>query len=243
MTRFTMLRRLAFLLACLALPAVAGAQDFIRYYPPGVTGLTSSGTVITSTLPIILPDGAGTDGAGSLNWGAGAASQPRMWANTGQNSLYIGLSATNYVQLSGASITAVAGGAFRIAGDTTWTREGAAIWQAGVDAATAIAYTIKGGDSTGANVAGGAVTLKGGAGTSGNAAGGPLILSGGVNAGTGEPGAVAIADGGTKPTCAAGIRGSIWYDAGGAGAADTIEICAHKSDNSYAWVALATPIS
>lgn len=49
-----------------------------------------------------------------------------------------------------------------------------------------------------------------------------------------------LVDGGTKPSCTSGIRGKIWYDAGDAGVADTVEICAHKSDNSYAWIAMAT---
>lgn len=45
---------------------------------------------------------------------------------------------------------------------------------------------------------------------------------------------------GTKPTCAAAYRGTMWYVAGGAGAADTAEICAKSSGDVYAWRALAT---
>jgi len=115
--------------------------------------------------------------------------------------------------------------------------------QLGVNAATATAQALKGPNSTGATIAGGNLTIRAGDGTSGIANGGQLILGGGLNSSTGEPGAVQLEDRGTKPTCAAEIRGSIWYDAAGAGAADTIEVCAHKSDNSYAWIALATPIS
>lgn len=49
-----------------------------------------------------------------------------------------------------------------------------------------------------------------------------------------------LTDPGTKPTCIAALRGTIFYDAGGVGVADTLEVCAHKSDNTYAWIAMAT---
>lgn len=43
----------------LCLPVWSEGQEFIRYYPPaGLTALTSSGTAITSTLPILGPNGA-----------------------------------------------------------------------------------------------------------------------------------------------------------------------------------------
>lgn len=47
-------------------------------------------------------------------------------------------------------------------------------------------------------------------------------------------------DPGTKPTCNAARRGSVYYDAGGAGVADTYEMCGKSSADSYSWVALAT---
>jgi len=43
---------------------------------------------------------------------------------------------------------------------------------------------------------------------------------------------------GNKPTCAAGVRGLVWYTAGAADAADTLEACTKAADNSYAWTAL-----
>ena len=55
--------RKALLIACaLLLWASDGwAQAFIRYYPPsGIAGLTSDGTTITSTVPIVVPDGTAT---------------------------------------------------------------------------------------------------------------------------------------------------------------------------------------
>lgn len=43
---------------------------------------------------------------------------------------------------------------------------------------------------------------------------------------------------GSKPACAAGIRGTVWYVAGGAGVADTFEVCRKDAADAYAWVAL-----
>lgn len=45
---------------------------------------------------------------------------------------------------------------------------------------------------------------------------------------------------GSRPTCDAAARGMTWYVAGGAGAADTIEVCGKSAADSYSWVALAT---
>lgn len=49
-----------------------------------------------------------------------------------------------------------------------------------------------------------------------------------------------LIDPGTQPTCDSGLRGAIWYEAGGAGVADSIEVCAKDSGDSYAWVAMAS---
>ena len=57
-------------------------------------------------------------------------------------------------------------------------------------------------------------------------------------AGTGTLRVVAIGDGGAKPTCEAATRGGIWYDAGGAGVADTLEVCRKDGADAYAWVSL-----
>lgn len=42
-------------------------------------------------------------------------------------------------------------------------------------------------------------------------------------------------DNGTKPACAAGIRGMVWYDAGAASVKDTFEVCAKDAADAYAW--------
>jgi hypothetical protein len=54
-------------------------------------------------------------------------------------------------------------------------------------------------------------------------------------------GGLIFGDPGTKPTCDASIRGKTHTDYGGAGVADTHEICLKDSGDSYAWVAIATP--
>jgi len=43
---------------------------------------------------------------------------------------------------------------------------------------------------------------------------------------------------GTKPTCASGIRGTVYYVAGGAGVLDTFEVCRKDAADAYAWVSL-----
>lgn len=47
------------------------------------------------------------------------------------------------------------------------------------------------------------------------------------------------AGGGSKPTCASGIRGTIWYVQGGAGTVDSTEVCAKDSADAYAWTSLS----
>lgn len=43
---------------------------------------------------------------------------------------------------------------------------------------------------------------------------------------------------GTKPACAAGIRGTVYYVAGGAGVLDTFEVCRKDASDVYAWLSL-----
>jgi hypothetical protein len=49
---------------------------------------------------------------------------------------------------------------------------------------------------------------------------------------------LAKASGGTKPTCDATARGSVWYEPGGDGVADTTEVCRKDASNNYAWVSV-----
>ena len=41
-----------------------------------------------------------------------------------------------------------------------------------------------------------------------------------------------------EPTCAAGIRGTVNYVAGGAGVLDTFKVCRKDAGDAYAWVTL-----
>jgi hypothetical protein len=56
--------------------------------------------------------------------------------------------------------------------------------------------------------------------------------------GTGALRPVGIGDGGVKPACDATNRGGFWYDAGGAGVADTFEVCTKDVADAYAWRAV-----
>lgn len=47
-----------------------------------------------------------------------------------------------------------------------------------------------------------------------------------------------VVDSGTKPTCDSTTRGVIWMDEGGAGVADTLEVCKKDAGDAYAWSAL-----
>ena len=47
--------------------------------------------------------------------------------------------------------------------------------------------------------------------------------------------------GGAKPTCDAGSRRSRWFTEGGAGVADTYEVCMKDAADAYAWEVVATP--
>lgn len=45
-------------------------------------------------------------------------------------------------------------------------------------------------------------------------------------------------DGGAKPACSVSTRGYTWFEEGGAGVADTFEVCRKDAADAYAWVAL-----
>lgn len=48
-------------------------------------------------------------------------------------------------------------------------------------------------------------------------------------------GPIRIADPGVQPTCTSSIAPMIWYDAGGAGVKDNVQVCAKDAANVYAW--------
>lgn len=47
-----------------------------------------------------------------------------------------------------------------------------------------------------------------------------------------------VPNGASKPAAAAGVRGLVWYTPGGAGVADTFEVCRKDAADAYAWVTL-----
>lgn len=49
-----------------------------------------------------------------------------------------------------------------------------------------------------------------------------------------------LGDYGSKPACGSTYRGVVWHEFGGAGVADTVEVCTKDSSDVYAWVAAAT---
>lgn len=49
-----------------------------------------------------------------------------------------------------------------------------------------------------------------------------------------------IGDQGTKPTCDSSVRGNMWFEEGGAGVADTWEICCKNAADAYVWSASGT---
>lgn len=58
-----------------------------------------------------------------------------------------------------------------------------------------------------------------------------------TNGGSGS-GTIQLGDPGTKPTCDVSVRGRFWIDFGGAGVADTVEVCAKDLLDAYAWRSL-----
>lgn len=74
---------------------------------------------------------------------------------------------------------------------------------------------------------------------------GNINLRAGVPSGAGTAGKV-VATGqglqlvatGTKPACAVGVRGTIFYTPGAGGVADALEVCRKDAADAYAWVAL-----
>lgn len=115
-------------------------------------------------------------------------------------------------------------------------------------------FTATTAGGSGTNVTGGSFTVAGGKGT-GNAAGGAVIFSTSDPGGSGSTlqsltekcrvpagGGFQLTGNGSKPTAGSAYRGTFWYTPGGAGVADTIEICAKSAADTYSWVKLSTLI-
>jgi hypothetical protein len=126
------------------------------------------------------------------------------------------------------------------------------VLQIGDDSATPAVVTLHGPDGVGTDIVGGDLRLGSGRCTGAGLAGacGKLILAStdigvtGTTPRTLTDRLVVPQDGGlqfltaTKPTCNAAHRGTVFYVAGGAGVADTSEICRKDASDLYAWTTL-----
>jgi len=184
------------------------------------TDTSSTGTYIRSGI------GTGTAAGGSVSIDiapGGAASGSSL--NTLQNAFFAH-GAQGYTQLGGVDVNG-------------YSTPAQSLWM-GVDSAEG-----------NTDYDGGAVVIQGGRGTGAGAPGWiylrtGTVLGSGTTQQTGanrliiKPQGPVVADSGTKPTCDATTRGVLWRDEGGAGVADTFEVCAKNSSDTYAWYALAT---
>lgn len=68
-----------------------------------------------------------------------------------------------------------------------------------------------------------------------SAAGIIRVTDGSTGLGYLQAGAFDLDDGGTQPTCDSSTRGYFWMDEGGAGVADSVDVCAKDSGDAYAW--------
>jgi hypothetical protein len=178
-----------FLIAFLLVPALGQAQS-IKYTPAGaggITGLSSDGSVITSTLPLLLPDGSnsapsysfssetnsGLYRVGSYNFGFAFGGSRRLVLTAS----VFGMDVSHAFGWYSAGFAAH---------DLILSRESAAVLQLGVDVnGAAIAQTLKSHDGiTGTDVAGANFTLAGGRGT-GAGTPGKIILQTATTLGTG----------------------------------------------------------
>jgi hypothetical protein len=165
-----MIRRFAVLLALLALPCVAQAQDFIRYW--------QSGGVISA--PLLLPDG--TAAAPSAGWASDADGTGTGWYRNSANVMSLSINGTRriefynpanmYMLANDATITLGAGT------DLSITRSAAATLQQGAaDAAAPVNQTLQSqGVAAGtSDVGGSSYTIRPGLGR-GTGVSGPLVL-------------------------------------------------------------------
>lgn len=192
------------------------------------------------SLSIALGNNAMATGYGSAAIGVGAScAHTSSWCignsseSTAANQLILGGTEVDRTGREDYFKTVVIGGGVTNANplfDVTLTTTGAS----GNNVASKD-LILAGSKATG-NAAGGAVVIKAAdAGSSGT-----TLQSLTERARFPSAGGFQLADPGTKPACAVGTRGTVWYDAGGAGVADAIEVCGKSAADTYSWVALAT---
>jgi hypothetical protein len=222
----TKLKAFLVLLALVLLPAMASAQPNGYFFPPHWMYDPALGALVAPNR-ILLPDGTAAAPAlawsGQSNTGLYRTASDLRVSTGGFDSLRIlgnGLAApaTGYYSWGSSGVTGQDLFLYRGAANTLYQKNGAnpqAFWLANTD------------DGAGNYER---LTIFGTAATAFK-----LMPTAG---GTGALRPVAIGDGGTKPTCDASNRGGLWYDAGAAGALDTLEVCRKDAANNYAWVSL-----
>ena len=165
------MRRLLLALCLLLLSVAAGAQDFIRFYPPQLG--TTSGGAFTLSGPLLLP--AGTAVAPSL----ASSANPNSGIYFTGSDLFISRNGVLRAGMNGLYWAAGTGFDVGFAGNTFITSPAAATLQQGAaDAAAPVNQTLQAqGVAAGtSDVAGASFTFKAGTGR-GTGAGAPLIFS------------------------------------------------------------------
>lgn len=174
-----------------------------------VVGVTATGG---NTLPTLCIS------SNNQNWSnyadfatAGASSNPGglgrlSGGGNGWQLGFFGGNATFFADLGAGSLCLVSTSSFGIQSGTTygavpdviWSREGAGIWQAGLDSATPVNQVIKACDGVGTNIAGASLTHRGGQST-GTGRGGDYLIQ--------------TADSGSSGSSANGYRTRNYYSA------------------------------
>ena len=172
------MRRLLLTLCLLLLGVAAGAQDFIRYFPPQM-GTTSSGA-FTLSGPLLLPDG--TAAAPSIGWASDADGTGTGIYRRGADEIGFasnGILASRYAGAWWIGTSAINWGASPTVSDTALARAAAATLQQGAaDAAAPVNQTLQSqGVAAGtSDVAGASYTFKSGTGR-GTGAGSALVFT------------------------------------------------------------------
>lgn len=260
-----LLAALGGLLALAAFAFATGARAQGYPYPSGgISGVSSSGTSVTFSLPALLP--AGTALAPSVAWADDADGTGTGLYRPAANA--VGISTNGVARWSFNS-----SGHFAPSTNATYdlgtaalrmrfvyteeTYSGIAIYTAvvrdapgnqrlgltpsdgtfyvGRDSATGVQHHF----ATVTSVTSGSLAQWTNGITEGsnvvlNLGASQLTMTGVVSATEG----VTVATAAAKPACAVGIRGRIWVTQGGAGVADVVELCTKNAADAYVWTAL-----
>lgn len=220
----------------------------------------SAGTVLSkfdSLGALLVPANGGTGipsiQMGSANYGFIQAGDGFYFRSTGVYPMYVGATLAAFVSGLKVGWSSSATDAFTAA-DLILSRASAATLQLGntITSGSAINQTFRSHNATtGTDISGGNLTIAAPGGT-GSSTGGTIafqtapVLASGTTAQTPVDRVIIPKSGGlqlvtgTKPTCDSSTGGTMFRVAGGAGVADTMEVCAKSSADAYAWYPMAT---